>query len=302
MMVGADHLACGQLAARTFLSQRFVNFAYFGWKGLRFSDARQVSYCRALKLNRYDCKTYLSVPRTMRQFLDRNVLRERLALPSDAKAICRWIRRLPKPTAVFCANDQRAWQLSEICRAEGVRVPEEIAILGADNDPLQCLFTSPSISSVDTDTFETGRRAAEVLDTLMNGKEPVGLKGNKILIRPRGVENRGSTAVYPVDPSWLADALSFIRMNVVKSLSADDVVKHVGKSYGTVENAFKRKLNSTVQKEIMLARLDAAEHLLMTSSLSISEVAERTGFASAQYFNRCFVKRYGMTPGAWKLR
>jgi len=296
--VGSDHEACGKLAAQTFMTHQFQNFAFFGWKGLSFSRYRQSAYCKALKAAGSECDVYLSNALSMSRYVDHHVWRERLSLPPDVKSVGEWLAHLPKPVGVFCANDLRAWQLAEVCRACGVDVPKEVAILGADNDEVPCLFSNVTLSSVDTGMLETGRRAAELLDDMIVGREKD--RGRRILLEPIGVVDRASTAVYPVDPPWLADVLVYIRSDVGKSLTAEDIVSRVGKSYGTIENAFKRVLGTTVQREIMSARLSTAEHLLKTTALPIATVAARSGFKSVQYFNHCFSARHRLSPGEWR--
>lgn len=298
--VGSDHQACGRLAAQTFITHQFRNFAFFGWKELSFSCLRLQPYRKALEDARHECHVYLSKALSMSRYVDRHVHRERLVAPADAQAVEKWITGLPKPVGVFCANDLRAWQLAEICRTIGVRVPHDVAILGADNDEVPCLFSNVSLSSVDTDLVRTGRIAAELLDDMISGRQSA--RDHRILVSPSGVVSRESTAVFPVDPPWLADALVYIRANIDKALTAEDIVVHVGKSYGTMENVFKRVLGTTVQHEIMSVRIATAEHLLRTTALSVVEVASRAGFKSAQYFSKCFVKCHGLSPGEWRLR
>ena len=298
--VGSDHEACGELAAQTFIAHQFRNFAFFGWKGLSFSRYRRSAYCKALKAAGSQCDVYLSNALSMSRYVDRHVWRERLSLPPDERAIGQWLMRLPKPVGVFCANDLRAWQLAEVCRACGIDVPKEVAILGADNDEVPCLFSNVTLSSVDTGMLETGLRAAELLDDMIVGQEKD--LGRRILLKPIGVVDRASTAVYPVDPPWLADVLVYIRSDVDKSLTAEDIVKRVGKSYGTIENAFKRVLGTTVQREIMSARLAVAEHLLRTTTLPVATIAARSGFKSVQYLNHCFSARHHLPPGEWRKR
>ncbi|MBQ2631120.1 MAG: DNA-binding transcriptional regulator [Kiritimatiellae bacterium] len=298
--VGSDHEACGQLAARTFIAHQFRNFAFFGWKGLSFSCLRMQPYIRTLEEEHLECHVYLSNKLSMSRYVDRHVRRERLALPPDAQAVGQWVERLPRPVGVFCANDLRAWQLAEICRTIGLKVPKDVAILGADNDEVPCLFSNVTLSSVDTDLVETGRLAAGLLDDMISGREAT--CDRRILVKPSGVVDRESTAVYPVDPPWLADVLVYIRANIGKALTAEDVVAYVGKSYGTIENAFKRVLGTTVQREIMSARIAAAEHLLRTTALPVSAVADRTGFKSPQYFSHCFADCHDISPGEWRRR
>lgn len=300
VQVGADHAACGELVVQHFLSRYFRHFAFCGWQGLVFSEVRLTAYRKALSRAHFDCSAYLTKARDRRHPLLHDVLHERFALPADAAAIGRWLRKLPKPVAVFCANDLRAWQLSEICWRAGLSVPKEVAILGADNDIVPCLLTSPSLSSVDTATFETGRRAAEVLDEILHGKRTA--DGSTVLVPPRGVEARNSTAVYAVKPPFLAEAISYIRTNTAQSLTASEVAEHVGLSYSTVQGAFREKIGSSIQREIMSARIELAEHLLCATDLPLSDIAEQAGFRTQQYFCLCFKREMGISPGAFRER
>ena len=297
--VGANHIACGQLAARHFITHRMTNFAFCGWEGLRFSMAREDAFVRTLKHNRYVCQVYRSPKRTMKDYVESSVQRERLVLPPDEEAIRKWLKALPKPAGVFCANDLRAWQVNEICRRGGIDVPRQVAILGADNDSVPCLFSNPTLSSVDTDTFGTGYRAAETLHTLLSDvRRPT--NAEPVLIKPTGVESRNSTAVYPVDPPWLATALGHIRSNVAKGLTASDVAEVAGRSYVAVEKAFKQKLGTTIQKEIMASRLEVAQHCLLATHRPLAEIAKLSGFRSVQYLCLCFQKQFGCSPLAYR--
>ena len=295
--VGANHIACGQLAVRYFISHRMVNFAFCGWEGLRFSMAREDAFTRMVEHCKYPCHVYRSPRRTMKEYIESSVQRERLMLPSDEVAIGRWLKSLPKPVGVFCANDLRAWQVNAICGKIGIAVPGQVAILGADNDSVPCLFSNPTLSSVDTDTFGTGYRAAETLHSILSGES---VPASRLLVEPLGVESRDSTAVYPVEPPWLADALAYIRGNVSKRLLASDVAAHVGKCYVLVEKLFKNKLNTTIQKEIMSSRLEVAQHLLATTHRSLAETAKLSGFGSVQYFCLCFQKAFGRSPLSYR--
>lgn len=298
--VGANHLACGQLAARHFITHQITNFAFCGWAGLRFSMARENAFVRTIRHHRYVCHVYRSSKRTMKEYVASSVLRERLLLPTDEIEIGKWLMTLPKPVGIFCANDLRAWQVNAICHELDIAVPNQVAVLGADNDSVPCLFSNPAISSVDTDTFGTGYRAAETLQKILTKNSLHGVSSR--LIEPLGVVSRDSTAVYPVDPPWLAEALSYIRGNVAKGLIASDIAEHVGKSYVSVEKAFKKKLGKTIQKEIMASRLEVAQHLLATTHRSLGETAKLSGFKTTQYLCLCFQRALGCSPLAYRRK
>ena len=297
--VGSSHVHCGQLAAQHLLARHFRNFAFCGWDGLGFSQARERAFSEELVRQGFECRVYRSPRTSIRTYVGRSVLREKLELPADAQKIGTWLCRLPKPVAVFCANDMRAWQVNEICRRRFLDVPERVAILGADNDSIPCLLTTPSLSSVDTNTSEIGYQAAATLGAIFRG-ERTKADCSEVLVMPREVENRGSTAIFPVDPPYLAAALSYIHSHVEDGLLASDVVKRVGVSYATLENVFRDRLKTTVQREIMASRVERAEHLLRSSSLPMKEVAALSGFKTQQYFSACFRARHNLSPVDWR--
>ena len=297
--VGSSHVHCGQLAAQHFLTRHFKNFAFCGWEGLGFSCAREKAFSCELSRLGFDCHVYRSPRTSISRFIGRAVLREKLELPEDSHEIGTWLSLLQKPVAVFCANDMRAWQVNEICRRNSLVVPYNVAVLGADNDSIPCLLTSPTLSSIDTNTAEIGYRAAATLDEIFSGKRPSD-DHSEILVQPRTVENRGSTAIFPVDPPYLSSALSYIHSHVQEGILASDVVRHVGCCYPTLENAFRDQLKTTVQQEIMGSRMERAEHLLRTTVLPVKEIAFMSGFKTQQYFSTCFRTRHGLSPFEWR--
>lgn len=278
--VDADHLAIAKLAGRHFLTRKFSYFAFCGYDGIRYSDERREAFVRYLRHNRYGCDCYRTPPGAMKSFDDDVIQNERVKLGADARRLMAWLRKLPKPCAVFCCHDLRAYQVIELCRQAGIAVPNEIAVLGVDDDHMLCSFTTPKISSVDPNAFGVGWAAAEALDRLMRG-EAVRPKRGFVSVPPKDIIVRASTEVYPYDPKWISDALVFIRRNVVRSVNAADVFAHLGLSHTVVERTFKKALGSTIQREIMKARVEEAQHLLLTTDLSASEIGVRCGSGPA---------------------
>jgi len=248
-----------------------------------------------LKDEGFPCDEYLPPKGTGSMYLIEDVVQERFVVPKEMPAVVSWLNSLPKPVAVFCADDYRAWQLNEICCRASVAVPREVAILGAGNDELACLFTGTRISSVDTGAKELGVLTAKTLDDILSGRRRAD-DFALVEMEPRGVVERESTAVYPIDPSWLAEAMTYIHENVSARLTAEDVCRKVGKSYGSVSEAFRAKLGTSIQKVIAASRLDVAEQLLKTSHLPLAEVARLSGFKTPQYFCASFRDKHGCSP------
>ena len=288
-------LEIGQMAAQHFIEHRFTNFAFFGHEGKPYSDLRRDAFVRCLQANHFSCKIY-KTPQSALQAFDEVVLRqERYQVGQERKSIVRWLNGLEKPIAVFCSHDLRAYQLCSICRDIGIKVPTEVAILGVDNDTLICNFTDPTISSIDPNANEIGYAAAEELERRFLGEAP-----RSIHTRPGSLIERGSTKTYPVEPSWISDALVLIKGNIAKRLTAADVYKHVGKSHTLVNKTFREVLNTTVAKEIAVTRITEAKRLLSSSHLPIFDVAKQSGFASLEYFTNAFSAAVGQSPAKYR--
>ena len=291
-----DNRAIGVLAARHFIEHRFAHFAFCGFDGKRFSDERRDAFARCLELNHFDCLLYRS-PKCALAGLDAAIAHaERLGSGPDGRRLQSWLDTLPKPVAIFCANDLRAFQVSEACKSRHLEMPKAVAILGVDNDTLVCNFTSPTLSSIDPDAFALGYSAAERLGRILDGDR----KFQPRKIGPKGIVPRDSTEVYPLDPPWLSDALVFIRRNVNRRLSANDVYAHLRLSHTSVNRAFREKLATTVQREIRTTQLAEAKRLLRDTALPLAEIAKRAGFATPQYFSNVFASAFGRAPSTFR--
>lgn len=298
-IVDTDNVAIAQLAARHFITRKFEHFGFCGYDGIRFSDARKTAFAHCIELNRYKCDAYTTPTRVLECF-DRDVIsNERVGEIPDAEELGAWLEGLPRPCGVFCCHDLRAYHVARVCRERGLRIPEDIAVLGVDDDRLICTFSTPMLSSIDPNAFMVGRQAASVLDKMMSSAKTAG-NPPTLLVPPKGVVTRPSTETYPVNPPWLSNALVFIRKQVSRKTSAADVFRHLGLSHAIVEKAFRNVLHSSVQREIMKCRIEEAEHLLKTTQLSVVRIAGLAGFASAQYFCRCFSAATGLSPQVYR--
>ena len=294
--VRQDNRAIGILAARHFIEHRFVHFAFCGFDGKRFSDARRDAFAHCLRLNHFDCHVYRSPARATAE-LDKSIAsRERLAASTDSARLQAWFAKLPRPVAVFCANDLRAFHVLEACKSCGLKVPNDVAILGVDNDTLVCNFTSPPLSSIDPDAFSLGVSAAEFLNSALEGNGATMPRK----IGPTSVIARVSSEIYPLEPVWLSDALVFIRRNVNRHISAADVYAHLKLSHTAVNRAFRGRLGTTVQKEIRKAQLAEACRLLRGTTLTLAEISRRAGFVTPQYFTNVFTLAFKRSPSAFR--
>ncbi|MBR0056728.1 MAG: substrate-binding domain-containing protein, partial [Kiritimatiellae bacterium] len=218
--VATDAKAIGRLAAKHLLERRYPAFAFCGYPGIGFSDRRRDAFAAALAQDGIAPAEYRPPRKFVRHFGADYRLGDRLVETPDAAALRRWLRTLPKPVAVFCSDDLRASQLVRVCLAAGFSVPRDVAVLGVDDDPIPCLFASPRLSSIDSDSTEIGRAAARALARILDAP---GDAPPHILVAPRGVASRASTDCWPGAPDWLPAVLAWIEENAGRNLSACDV-------------------------------------------------------------------------------
>lgn len=290
-----DDEAIARMAASFFSDRLFGSVATCGYPGLRFSDARDAAFAGEAKSRGMRCAVYGG--EAPGQVKDTFFRKEQTGRAPDEATLRRWLAGLPKPTAVFCCNDIRAFQVVKVCESAGLRIPEEIAILGVDNDTLLCTFTATPFSSIDTNAFALGRRSGELLADLFAAPDQ---SGKTVLHPPRRVIERASTDTYQFTIRWLSDALVYIRRNLAKGVTAADVVRHIGYSHTTVNNAFRRELGTTVQQEIIRRRLELACRQLAETNASAAQIATDTGFRNPQYFSKVFSSAFHQTPDSWR--
>ena len=309
-----NHEKTGKMAAEFFVGRGFRNFGWCGIDGLTFSDRRGAAFCAAIEgtvpvdsqgtgpkdFQGTGPKVFRYV-RPKRLKADASVFYgERLDLIPDAKELATWLHRLPKPIAVFCCHDYRAYQLMLVATDLKLRIPQDIAILGVDNDTTLCSFAPVPLSSIDPDAFRVGYSAARLLDAQMLNP-PAKRVHAPFLTPPKGIVERESTEIVPEHEQWVSDALMFIEKNAVRGISAADVIAKTGKSSTYVERIFRKELGKSVLERILEVRMEVARELLRTTDMQIKAVAARAGFSSPQYFCRSFLAATGRTPKSYRL-
>lgn len=212
-----DNAALTRLAAEHLLQRGFRHFAYCGFAASGYSDERAQMFARWIDNAGHPCHVY-QPPRGRR--LSQLVVPQQS--PLHEAHVTRWLRQLPKPLGLLACNDVCGQQLLTICRDIGLRVPEDAAILGVDNNELLCKLADPPLSSVDPNSERIGYEAAALLVRLMSGQAA---PAASILIEPRGIVTRRSTDVLAIEDANLAEALRFIRGHAPESLTVHDVLK-----------------------------------------------------------------------------
>ncbi len=213
-------------------------------------------------------------------------------LESDMAALLRWIKRLPRPVAIFACFDIRGVQVLEACRRLGFHVPDEVAVLGVDNDELLCDLADPPMSSIIPDGRRTGYEAAALLDRMMRGDK---FQNEGRLFDPLGVAVRLSTDVVAVADRHVAAAVRYIREHACNGITVGDVVANVPLSRRVLETRFRKCLGCSPHDQILRVKLDRVKKLLIDTDLPLAAIAERTGFAHVEYLSVAFKKHAGQT-------
>ena len=275
----------GKMAAEYFLGLGFKNFAYSGFRGLAWSQKRSCGYANTLKEN--------GVPKI---FEYKNVFSKKQQRLTERWKISEWLKQLPRPLCVFACNDDRAVYILEACKIAKLSVPEEVAVMGVDNDELVCNLSSPSLSSIELDFERAGFRAAHHLDELIQKKSE-----NKIIyVSPVEIIKRRSTDILAISDENIVSALIFIRNNFHKAIQIVDVVNATCLSRRELEKRFKKSLKKTIKDEIDGLRIELIKKKLLNSSQSLYQIANELEFTDLEHFSRYFKNATGQPPSHFR--
>jgi LacI family transcriptional regulator len=284
-----DNEAIGRLAAEHLLEREFRHFAWFALFDDPVSAERRHGFASRLAVAGYRPKEFVW-KRPFSQSKDTWVARRQWLIKT--------LRQLPQPLAVFTYNDHVAANVIDACLDAKFRIPEEVAVVGVDNDDLVCECLSVPLSSVHHDLERLGYEGAALLDRLMNGAPA---PRQPIRIPPKGVVTRKSSDVIAVEHPEVARALRFIRDRYQGPLSVSDVVAATRLSRRGLEKAFRTHLSRTINEETLRVRLAHARELLVQTEQRIVAITAATGFSRPQYFCTVFRQATGKTPRQYRL-
>jgi len=285
-----DNVVIGHLGAEHFLERGFRNFAFCGFSSDGWSCERRDGFLEALRLAGRDAEVLDEpYPGALSPEWETRQIRK----------IARWLKALPKPVAVMACNDMRALEVIEAARTVNLLVPEEVAILGANNDAIRCDIAYPQLSSVAPNPFESGFTAAELLDRMMRG-EAVGEPD--IRIEPVGVVTRHSTEILAIEDKQVAAALGIIRNRATEGLSVDEVVRGANASRSLLEKKFRRYIGRSPQAEIRRVQMEHVKQLLLETDYPLKAIAALAGFEHMEYMCVVFKRLHGESPGQFRKR
>lgn len=287
------HLYCdgegiGKTAADYFLNGPFEHFAFVGEvNGVNWSRYREESFCRRLAGFGRFCHIYPLPEKSKRDW----------ALESNLMA--RWLKKLPKPLAVFAANDMRARNVITACQSVAIPVPYQVAVLGVNNEQLMCETMSPSLSSIAMDSETGGFEAARMLDLLMRGEKP---ESRSITFGATQVIARNSTESIHVAHPDVVKAMEFIRINAGTNIQVADVARHLGLTRQWAEKLFKNERGHSIKEEIQDVRMRTIRSLVTETTMPFQDIARRCGFECIHHLGDIFKKVHGVTMSEYRQR
>ncbi|TFW31931.1 XylR family transcriptional regulator [Massilia horti] len=288
--VATDNFKLIKLAYEHLIDAGLRNFALFSLPEAqhnRWAQEREKAFCALAARDRVEPLVYRG---------------QSTSAPSWDEAVqaqIAWLHSLPKPVGVVAVTDARARQLLQACALAGIAVPEQVALIGIDNDPLARMLTRIPMSSVIQGAQEMGRTAAHLLDQMLHG---VCVGATRILVPPAGINVLASSKHAAARHPHVMRALHFIRQYACQGIKTDQVADYVGISSSSLKSYFRQELGTSVHDEILRLRLEAATSILEQGDCNLADVARQCGFTSSQYMHSVFKRELGCSPRAYQER
>ena len=269
------------------MDRGFSHLAFCGFEGIHWSFKRGKNFAELAQAQGIHVAEYQVKNVQEAFFLDEALL-----------AITGWLENLTYPSGLLACNDDCGKMVSAACESAGIRVPEDIALLGVDNDEMICLPNNPPLSSVVQNFEKAGFEAAKLLDRIMKGREK--LADQKIVIQSTHVAARHSTDILAADDPVISKALQYIRKNINQPIGIPEVVAATTISRRALEYRFQKVLGRSIGSLIRSQRVDQISKLLIETNLSISQIARELGYTSAEHISRYFRREKGMSPSEFR--
>ena len=285
-----DNIGMGHLGAEHFIERGYHHFGFSGFSNHGWSGERRDGFVEALGLAGHTCHVHdVEYPGDLTPIWD----------AKQIATMSAWLKKLPKPVAVMACNDMRALEVLGAAQSAGMLVPEEVAVLGANNDSIRCELAYPPLSSVATNAFQSGYQAAEWLAQLINGQKPEIYERR---IEALGVVTRPSSDILAINDKNVALALSFIRENASEGISVEQVLKHAFASRSQLEKKFRQYLGRSPQAEIRRVQVAKIKQLLLETDYPLKKIAELTGFEHVEYLSVVFKRLTADSPGGYRKK
>ena len=287
--IRSDDEAIGRMGAEHLVECVLPNFAFCGFEREAWSDRRANGFIEALEQKGIATHRLDSVWRSSGA---KDWAKEKAKL-------MKWLKSLPKPVGIMACNDVRGMQLIDCCFQAGIDVPEEVAIVGVDNDELLCDLCHTPLTSILPNAEEVGFQSALTLSKMLASKKRKH-PNSQLTIPPLGIVVRRSSDIVAVEDSDMAAALKLIREEACSGISVSEVVSKIEMSRSSIERKFRDLLGRTPQQEIRRIQLNKVCALLSSTDLPIESIAPKCGFEHPEYLHVVFKRVLSTTPGQFR--
>ncbi len=281
-----DYYGTGVMAADFYLEKGYQHFAFYGYENVIWSRERGLGFKERIEKKGLTC-----------HLLENNNRGDTNEWIYNTEIIAQWLQSLPKPVALFACDDYYAQQIAETCNIFNISVPDDIAILGVDNDLLICNLSTPPLSSITLDVENGGYQTAKLLDRYI--KKEIG-EIPDIVINPLYIEERASTDKYAVTDPHIKILMDYIYQNYNNKISVPDLVDMVPLSRRVLEKKFKNLVGTSIYQYILNFRISRFTKLLLTTDLYLPDIAIQVGFDDYKNVSRIFRKYKSMSPAEYR--
>jgi len=282
-----DYTGTGEMAAKFFIKRRYKNFAFYGNKGVVWSQERGEGFRREVEKCGGNYYYFESENLNGEQWSKSHI------------ELDDWLISLPKPVALFACDDSFALQVSEICKINNIKIPGEIALLGVDNDELLCSLSDPPISSIVLEVEKGGYEAGRLIDRYIN---KVNTNPSDIIIKSTRLELRASTEKYDISNEYITKIVNYVEDNFTSAIDIESLTHIVPLSRRNLEIKFKQEMGTSIYQFILQCRIEYLSNLLLSSKRTLFDLAMESGFNDSKNISRVFKKIKGYTPIEYKKR
>lgn len=279
-VIKTDSFSISKMASEHLISKGYKNFAFCGFDNYEWSNQRKIFFSQFIEES--GSKAFLYHSKKKNKTHDWKI---------EQLQVINWIKSLPKPVGIMACNDDRGQHILEVCKLIGLKVPDDVAVIGVDNDPMICTIGNPPLTSVALNIELAGYETAKLLDRLMSGEK---MKGQQIIVSPTFVVQRQSTDNLAIDDADIVNAVRFIKENAAKKINVDQIVNSTSVGRRVLERKFKKYIHKSICSELRHVRIEMISKMLIETDLPISEIVSQFSFSDMEHISRYFRKEKGM--------
>jgi LacI family transcriptional regulator len=279
-VIKTDSRSIAKLASAHLIEKGLKNLAFLGLEDFDWSRERGFYFSRFNSEAGYETYSYAPKKRIKKNEWE-----------DEQQHVSEWVNSLPKPIGIFACNDDRAQHILEVCKLINLKVPEDVAIIGVDNDPMICDISDPPLTSIALNVESAGYEAAKLMDRMIDKKMT---SGKQIMVSPTHIVERQSTDILAVNDIDVANAINYIKKNAKNKILINDLVKATGIGRRTLERKFRKTIHRSISEEIQYIRVELISKLLVDTDLTISQITSHFYFTEIDHISRYFKRKKGI--------